>query len=144
MKLTWHSSYATIKFNTSDGDLHKNQYAVSTSSVLNRDGTTTVIEKVYIRLAPENNTNFVVMDLDKKMTANEKALKLSTMEQVQIIPNESMYYDEFVMPDGRIYREVSDEKSYKDLGKKDAKPRDPKDFTVAQLDKIKGKDGDWI
>lgn len=128
--LKWLGSYETIKFDTADGELHKGQYA--------RDG-----DNIYIRNKPENNAQFSLFDYDNLLTVEERARELSTMTEVHILPNEHLYFDEYALPDGRVYREKSDEKSYKDLALKDAKPK-TKNITNAEIAKIKKDDGKWL
>ena len=123
-KLKWRGSYETLKFNTVDGDLHKDQYAIETSFLTLPDGTQESIDTIYVRKHPENNTQFVVLDPDNLTSPSEKQALLSTMTKVEIVPGERAYYDEFVLPSGRIYRVASAKKDYKDLAKVGAKAKE--------------------
>lgn len=106
--LTWFCSYETFKFDTVDGDLHKGQYA--------RDG-----EAIYIRNGAENKSTIQQFDADNKLTEQERADFLSTMTEVQIIPDEKMYYDIFILPNGRQFRIPSSAQLYTALGRGGAK-----------------------
>lgn len=132
--LQWVCSYETLKFNTSDGDLHKDQYAV--------EG-----EDIYIRKHPENNENFFcIAHADNKdgvpLTPEEVQAELVGKVEVQIIPNEHQYFDKFKLPDGRFYRIKTTEKDYKDLAKAGAKAKEKK-VTDQEIIDIEKEDNLW-
>lgn len=128
-KLKWIHSYETVKFNTPDGDMHKNQYAV-------------IGETIFVRKHPENNNQFVALDPDNLMTNTELEALLATMEEILVVPGEKMYYDEFELPDGRKYRVSSSKKDYEDLAKPNAKAKE-KTVTNAEIIEIKKEDDKW-
>lgn len=128
--LKWLHSYETIKFNTSDGDLHKGQYGVSG-------------DKIYIRDTPENNSNFKHLDPDGLMTKEEKDAFLAGLERVDVIPGEYQYFNEFALPNGRRLRIRSTQKKYKDLGKVGALPRAERVVSAADIVEIVKDDDKW-
>jgi hypothetical protein len=132
MDLKWLCSYETIKFDTVDGDLHKGQYAYDKEKNI-----------YYIRTTPENNSQFSIfypVDDSGKPTGIEE--KIKSLIEVKIKDKEHMYYDEFVLPDGRLYRIPSAETSYKDLAKPAAPPKE-KAVTSADITEIKKDDYLW-
>lgn len=121
MKLTWLTSYETLKFDTPDGDLHLDEYAVKG-------------DKVYIRKVPENQGQFFLLGSDDKPF--DLATEIAGKTQVNILDGQSAYYDEFRMWDRTTLRVPSKKVQYKNLEKKDSlKPI--KDITEQEHSAIK-------
>lgn len=123
--------YETYKFNTPDGDLHKNQYAIDENG------------NYLVRKHPENNFQWTVLDPYEVKNIDEQT---AGMTKVEILPNEHCYYYEYALEDGsdRIVRFPITEKKYKDHGEKNsdvlkAKPNP----TKTQIAKIKKEDILW-
>lgn len=129
--LRWIVSYETLKFDTVDGDLHKDQYAFYEG-------------KYYIRNYPENNAQFsVYIPSDPDQSSIDFAQLIAGKTEVHVIEGEHMYYDEFSLPDGRKYREASTKIKYNNLEKKNAGPR-LKKVTDAEIVQVKKDDNLWL
>lgn len=125
MKLAWRVSYETVKYDTPDGELHKGQYAT--------DG-----QVYFVRNHPENNYQPEVIDPREDIKWQEK---IAGKTQVGILP-EKMYFDEFLLPDNRVYRLPSTAKKYFDVAtKKVAIPT--KEVTQAEITEITKDDSKW-
>jgi hypothetical protein len=92
--------YETLKFNTSDGDLHKGQYAIDANG------------NYLIRKHPENNYQWTVLD---PYEVSDIPQQIQGLTEVQVIPNEHCYYYEYKLGDGsgRIVRFQITGKKYK-------------------------------
>lgn len=121
MNLKWRLSYETIKFNTPDGDLSKGQYAVAPKGGF------------YVRRHPQNNYQFL---------RAEKLDPTLDIEEVQIVEGESMFYDEFELPNKRILRFPSTQNDYRALAVKNASGRN-KDVTSQEIQEITKDDDKW-
>ena len=118
--LTWFRSYETIKFNTPDGDIDVGQYAVSESG------------RFIFRREQKNNGN----------TRNEKQkYSIIDLTEVSFDPTERTYYHEFLLPDGRIYREKTTKESYMVINNNNKNP--VKEMTDQDIKKIKDDDKLW-
>ena len=121
MLLTWICSYETYKFNTADGDLGKGQYAKKGNRFI-------------VRRHPKNNYNTIsVKQLNPQLD----------IEEVTIIENEHMYYDEFELPDKRILRIPSNKINYQALAGKNA-GKLIKDINQSEVKNIVKNDKDWL
>lgn len=119
MKLTWRGSYETIKFNTLDGDLGEGQYARHP-----RVG-------YYVRRHPKNNFQFLrIEELNPDI------------DKVEVQISGLAYYDEFMLPDNRIYRVPITEKKYRDYAVKGAEPASI-DLKESDMTAIKKDDAKW-
>lgn len=88
-KLTWRVSYETFKFDTPDGELHKDQYAKYGDVYL-------------IRNHPENNNQPTIIDPREDL---DWQTKIAGLTEVNILENEKMYFEEFLLPNNRIFRQ---------------------------------------
>lgn len=128
--LKWVHSYETVKFDTEDGDLHKGQFAKYNGGHL-------------IRVHPENNNQFVLAE--KYYEGKDINIQdiLSGLTEVSILAEENMYYDEFLLPNGRKFREKSTKQKYKDLSKPNAEKRTRK-VTDSEINDIQKEDNQWL
>ena len=119
-KLKWRVSYKTVRFNTLDGDLSKNQFCRYKRGFL-------------VRQHPKNNHHIVFIE----------NLNTSEMEEAQIINGDEMYYDEFELPNGRILRLLSKKKKYWDTAKIPNYPQPSKEITDEEISEIVKDDNLW-
>ena len=97
-------SYETVRFDTSDGDIDLNEYALNPSGGF------------YIRRVPKDEGNFSIVP-DSATSSPTVGKQL-----VSVLCERCAYYQEFQGFDGTKKRIQYTQKAYKDLGKKDAKP----------------------
>ena len=94
IKLIWAVSYETILFDTVDGDLGKEQYAINPKGGW------------FVRKHPKNNHQFV--NTDNPSDIVEK-------DEVQIMDMRGAYYNVFNLPNGRSLRIQSTHEKYNGL-----------------------------
>jgi len=117
--LTWRCSYETLLFNTPDGDIDRNEYAVVDGAFL-------------VRRHPKNNAHVVRVE----------QLNTTGMTEVSVVPLQRAYYAEFVLPSGRRYRERITRQQYFDATTRT--PTNPrKDVTAAEIADIVRDDASW-
>lgn len=87
-KNKWLVSYETLLFDTPDGDLGNNEYALAEG-----DG-------YYIRTVPKNQGQFIRIGLDRKDDEGN-VYNLTARKIVSLIPNAHAYYDEFLTAYGQ-------------------------------------------
>lgn len=129
-KLKWLVSYETLKFDTSDGDLGKNQFA-------RWKGQT------YVRQHPKNNHQFIIFGISNTNETETETLDTTGMEEVQVIDERGAYYDEFRLPDGRTLRVPSTKKKYWDTAKIANHPQPSKEVSTEEINEITKDDGLW-
>ena len=93
-KNKWVCSYETLGFDTVDGDIDFGQYALDESG-----------KGQYIRTKPKSEAQFDRVKLP---------YDVSELQEVQIIPNDHCYYDEFRDAKGKTVRIQSNAKKYWD------------------------------
>lgn len=119
MNLTWYRSYETLKFNTPDEDIDVGQYAVSESG------------RFIYRRDQKNNAHI----------KNEKTKEVIDLTEVTYDPSVRCYYHEFLMSDGRIYREKTTKEEYLKIAKENKIPA--KTLTDQEVKKIQDDDKLW-
>lgn len=123
--------YETLRFDTTDGDLHKGQYAIDENG------------NYLIRKHPENNYQWIVLD---PYEVSDIPQQIQGLTRVRVIPNEHCYYYEYYLTDGsdRVVRFPIASKKYKDYGKEKANVLgdEPKP-NKKQINDIKKKDSLW-
>ena len=124
VKLKWLSSYETIKFDSLDGDLGKDEYA---KHPLRSDTW-------FVRKHPKNNFQFLV--------TKDSADILGKME-IQIADPRGSYYDEFELPDKRTLRIPSTRKEYWDRGELPDAPQPVKEVDDLEIAEIIKDDDLW-
>ena len=129
--LKWLCSYETLKFDTPDGELHADEYAIHEGRHL-------------IRIHPENNEQFTIIeDYNLEHTPLIDVQTATAGKQlVSVLPGQHMYYDEFALPDGRIFRTKSSKSEYESLAGKNAGKRE-KVVTDKEIKDIKKDDDLW-
>lgn len=123
----WRCSYETYKYDTPDGELHKGQYAFTGTVYL-------------IRNHPENNNQPILIDPREDL---DWQTKIAGLTEVSIIPDEHNYYDEFILPNSRIYRVPSTKNKHDKLKDKDQKIAG-KNLSNAEIADIKKDDDKWL
>lgn len=127
-KLRHRVSYRTLKFDTPDGDLHDGQYAFYEDCY-------------YVRLHPENNNQWVV--LNEVLTPDiDIPATIAGLTEVHVLDGEHMYYDEFFLPNGRIFRRVLTKEDYEALALPDA-PISSAILTMKDISDVQIKDVLW-
>lgn len=120
-KLKWRVSYETLKFNTPDGDLDRNQFCRFKNGHL-------------IRTKPKNNAQFDWVE----------TLNTTGMQEVFVAEERGAYYDEFALPSGRIFRISSTKQKYWDVAKIPNHPQPEKEVTEAEIQEIIKDDHLWL
>lgn len=120
IKLKWLCGYETLKFDTPDGDLDKNQYAINPNG------------GYFIRRHPKNNFNFVSVE----------KLDAIGMKRVKIL-EEKAYYNEFELPDKRTLRIPTTGEEYWKVGKVKDYPQPQKEVTDTEIKEITKDDKLW-
>lgn len=111
--LKWVASYETISFDTADGDLDLDQYAI-------------VGDGYYIRTVPKDEGQFIA-------TTSKEAITGKT--EIQIACEKCVYYDEFT--DGkRTYRDHSDATKYDKLRAVKDTPQPSKTIFVTPIEAV--------
>ena len=110
-EIEWVSSYETIGFDTPSGELEIGQYTVA------EDG-------YYIRTKPKTEAQIEWVD---------SKYDVSGLEEVNVICEECVYYDEFLGLDGKTVRIKSDYDSYWNLSRIKNYPRPKKTELVPLL-----------
>lgn len=123
----WRCSYETYKYDTPDGELHKDQYAFTGTVYL-------------IRSHPENNNQPTTLDPREDIDWEKK---IAGLTEVSILPDQHTYYDEFILPDDRIYRVLATKTKYDKLKTKSQKIAN-KSLTNAEIVDIKKDDDKWL
>ncbi len=93
-KNKWLISYETLLFDTLDGDLDVNQYAL--------DGNNT---GYYIRTVPKDQDQFIHIGLDLRedsISGTGALHSLASLNLVRLVPRQHAYYDEFLTAAGQI------------------------------------------
>lgn len=129
MKLKWLRSIETLKFDTPDGDLHKNQFAIYKGCH-------------FVRIKSEVETQFECLEARDDAATLDIPGIIAGMTQVNVLDNEKMYYDIFELPDGTQYRVPSNKIAYDDLAKVNAGPKQ-KDITDVDIQNIKSEKQKW-
>lgn len=119
-------SYETVKYDTPDGELHKGQYAT--------DGLI-----YFVRNHPENNFQPDIIDPRED---KDWQVKIQGLTKVDILPGEEMYFDEFTLPNGRVYRVKSTREKYYDQTRAGGKIPEVS-LTAIQITNISKDDHLW-
>lgn len=116
-KLKWLGSYETLKFNTPNGDLGKGQYAIYQG-------------RHYVRY-PQDSPRWTILEALDNHTLNIPKI-IAGLEQVLVVEDEKMYYDEFELPSKKTIRIPINKQEYLDLAKKDVGQRE-KNLSNAEI-----------
>ena len=135
--LKWRRSYQTIKFDTPDGDLDKDQFAVNPKggTFVKNSGIEVNVPRWFIRNAPKNNSNFATTDDPKDIDGKT---------EVGIISFDGAFYDEFVLPDERVYRIPTTNQKYTEVSFVKDTPQPSKIVDDTEILEIIKDDSLWL
>ena len=122
MKLKWLISYETIRFDTADGDLDRDEYAVNPKGGW------------FVRKHPKNNHQFVKTN-DPDDIEGKKRVGITDMK--------GAYYDEFELPDKRRFRTPSSRQKYDGLRYTKRYPHPEKEISSEEINLVTRDDYLW-